>query len=181
MESLRELDVAALARSVLALEGLEPDGVSLQVSVHPRRKVVRLAFRGTEIFEGLRGARWHAQHHLLASQLSLRSGGAVQVYAVIPGELEKVATYGNGRRVGGETLSYDDVELTDAQASDDEAYALLQKSWPLGHLAHVFGLSRDELLGLAGRPGLLIGLDGAEQVDLQEALLPVDPLHLRLG
>lgn len=180
MESLRNLDVVGLARSVLLLEGLEPAAVSLQLSVHPRRKVARLAFRGGPPFEGLAGVRWHAEHHLLASQLSLRSGAAVQAYAVLPGEFEKVVTYGNGRRVGGERLSYDDVDLTEDQASDDQAYALLQRSWPLGHLAHVFGLSRDALLALASRPGLLLGLDGQESVDL-DALLPDATPHLRLG
>ena len=180
VESLRELDVAGLARSVLALEGLEADGVSLQLGIHPRRKVARLAFRGARQFEGLAGARWHATHHLMASQLSLRTGAAVQAYAVLPGELEKVVTYGNGRQVGGETLSYDDVELTDEQASADAAYALLQRSWPLGHLAHVFGLGREELLSLAGRPGLLLSLDGRETIDL-DALLPETAPSLRMG
>src|SRR5690606_2629679 len=148
-----------------------------ELSAHLRRGVVRLAFGGPASLSGEPGARWHAAHHLFASQLSLRGASAVRAYAVVPGAFEKVVTYGDGRSVGGETLDYADVDLPEEALEDDDAFALLQGSWPLGHLAHVFGLTREELLSLAN-PALRLALDGSSGPARLETLLP-DPDGLR--
>ncbi|HLT31738.1 MAG TPA: hypothetical protein VK013_17005 [Myxococcaceae bacterium] len=171
--SFRELELVALARQVLALEGLPQQGIHLELSADLRRGVVRLAFGGPPELSGEAGARWHATHHLLASQLSLRNGAAVRAYALVPDAFEKVVTYGDGRAVGGETLQYADVELPEEALEDDEAFALLQRSWPLGHLAHVFDLTREALLAL-GAPAMRLPLDGSAPETRLDLLLP-DP------
>ena len=181
VESFRGLDVAGLARACLALEGVATRGVSLHVTTHPKRKVVRLAYKGGAIPTGSAGARWHSEHQQLAGQLSLRCGAAVQAYALVAGAFEEVVSYGDGRRVGGERLEYADVDLPEEAMVDDEAFAKLQRTWPLGHLAHVFGLTRELLLGLAGLRGLSIPLDGREGREDLDSLLPGPAPHLRLG
>lgn len=170
----------ALARQVLALEGLPQQDIHLELSADLRRGVVRLAFGGIPELTGEAGARWHATHHLLASQLSLRNGAAVRAYAVVPDAFEQVVSYGDGRAVGGETLNYADVDLPEEALEDDEAFALLQRSWPLGHLAHVFDLTRERLLAL-GNPAMRLALDGSAAETRLDLLLPDPDAALRLA
>lgn len=181
VESFRGLDIAGLARACLALEGVSPRGVCLHVTAHPKRKVVRLAFRGGAIPSGIAGAQWHAEHQQLAAMLSLRCGAAVQAYSLVSGAFEQVVTYGDGRKVGGERLEYADVELSEEAMLDDEAFARVQRSWPLSHLAHVFGLTRELLISLATLRGLSITLEDEVAVDDLDALLPGAAPHLRMG
>jgi hypothetical protein len=55
---------------------------------------------------------------------------------------EAVASFAGGRRVGGDELSYEDVSLDE---DSDEAFAEQQAQWPLGHLACVLGITREDL------------------------------------
>jgi hypothetical protein len=111
--------------------------------------LVRLAFDGPGATAG-----WHAEHHALAQLLSTGQSLAVHAYAVEPYEYELVVAYADGRRVGGERVRYDEVEVSDEEALDDALFAKLQSRWPLGHLAQVVGLTRQELLALRRHPAL---------------------------
>jgi hypothetical protein len=111
--------------------------------------VVRLAYDGPGAT-----ASWHAQHHALAQLLSTGQSLAVHAYTIEPYEYEEVVAYADGRRVGGERVRYDEVEVSDDEALDDALFAKLQSRWPLGHLAQVVGLSRNELLALRKHPAL---------------------------
>ncbi len=147
-------------------EGSPPEG-GLLVTVNRRRKVVRLAFDAPHTY-GRRGARWYAGHHALACSLSRAAGATVHAYVFDPEEYEEVIAYGNGRRVGGERVVYEDVELPEelvvGQGAEDgaqeQAFERLRARWPLGHLAYVFGLTRDELLRLPRAEGVLLPLEG---------------------
>ena len=166
MDSFAGLDLAALAREALLQEGCLPEG-GLLVTVSRRRKVVRLAYDAPHTY-GRRGARWYGEHHALAASLSLAAGATVHSYVFDPEEHEEVIAWGNGRRVGGERVVYEDVELPDelggqggADAQAEAAFERLRSRWPLGHLAHVFGLTREELLRLPRAQGVLLPLEGA--------------------
>jgi hypothetical protein len=145
------------------------------VTVNRRRKVVRLAFVGP-FTVGRQGAHWYAAHHALPRLLSRAANVTVHAYMFDPDEGEEVIAYGNGRRVGGERVVYEDVELPGRPEDVDEAaFARMQERWPVGHLAYVFGLSRKELLRLPqATPGRVLALDGSEQDSAKalEALLP---------
>ncbi len=132
----------------MARLALDEDGAagaleaSLVVSPLPGSRVVRLSFEGPFV-EGRRGARWFAEHHALARLLSLQQNEVVHAYSYDPVATESVATYGNGKRVGGERLSYADAELPDDEGEfSDRAFRALQAKWPLGHLAQVMGFTR---------------------------------------
>lgn len=164
-----------------AREALQLDGASgatgLQVSVNRRRKVVRLAYVAP-FTQGRPGAHWYAAHHALPRLLSRSANSTVQAYVYDPDEGEEVIAYGNGRRVGGERVVYENVELPEGKPEDldEAAFKHMQSRWPLGHLAHVFGLSRSELLKLPlAVPGRVLSLEGslAEADAALEALLPV--------
>lgn len=129
------------------LEGLEGVLPSLHVTVIRRRKVVRLAFQGP-FGPGPGDARWYAQHHALPRLLSLAANATVHAYIYDPEECEEVIAYGNGHRVGGDRVSYSDVELSGEEELDDAAFKRMRARWPMGHLAYVFGLAREELLGM---------------------------------
>ncbi len=116
--------------------------------MNPRRKVVRLAYVGP-FTAGRQGAHWYGAHHALPRLLSRAANVTVHAYFYDPDEGEEVIAYGNGRRVGGERVVYEDVELPGRPEDVDEAaFKHMQARWPLGHLAYVFGLTRQELLRL---------------------------------
>jgi hypothetical protein len=174
LETFEGLELVRLAREALTLElGVLPPGTALRVSVSRRRKVIRLAYEGAH-GEGRLGARWYASHHALPRLLSQAANVTVHAYAFDANQGEEVIGFGNGRQVGGERLVYDDVELPcEPGALDDAAFARLRSRWPLGHLAYIFNLTREELLELphAGA-SLLLSLEGAEATEGLEPLLP---------
>lgn len=172
LETFEGLELVRLAREALALEeGLLGPEACLRVSVSRRRKVIRLAYEGAH---GARGARWYGAHHELPRLLSHAANVTVHAYVFDSSEGEEVIAYGNGRRVGGERLVYEDVELPcEPEELDDVAFAKLRSRWPLGHLAYIFNLTREELLGLPRSPAsLLLGLEGEEAFGRLEALMP---------
>jgi len=140
-----------------------------------RRKVARLAFLGPQA-TGRRGALWYADHHALARMLSRVANATVHVYVYDPEEREQVIAYGNGHRVGGDQVVYEDVELSGEEEQDDAAFTRMRARWPIGHLAYVFGLTREELLGLPrASSGVVLPLDAANAHDAEgrlEVLLP---------
>jgi hypothetical protein len=174
LESLGGLELIRLAREALALDGAT-GATGLHVTVNRRRKVVRLAYVGP-FTAGRQGAHWYAAHHALPRLLSRAANVTVHAYVFDPDEGEEVIAYGNGRRVGGERVVYEDVELPGRPEDvDDAAFKHMQERWPMGHLAYVFGLTRKELLRLPlAVPGRVLALDGSEQdsASALEALLP---------
>ncbi len=158
LESFDQLDLVGLAREALTLDGVEPSGHAITVSAIPKRKVVRISFRGPG-FEGREGARWYDEHRTFAELLSQSVKATVHTYVFDPDELEQVMAYGNGRWVGGERVKYDEVEV-DGEL-DEVQFEQLKARWPLGHLAYVFGVTREELLRLGRQPTAVIPLDGA--------------------
>jgi hypothetical protein len=155
-----DVDVAWLAQvaaHALDDEGQAPDDVALQVTVLGGPGLVRFAWDAPFTY-GRAGARWYLSHHALARRLSEHLKTALHVYVFDPDELEQVMAYGNGRRVGGETLRYVDVELPDDE-DDDAAFERLKAKWPLGHLARVLGVDREELIRLPRQSTVLIELN----------------------
>jgi hypothetical protein len=155
-----DVDVAWLAhvaRHALDEDGQEPFDVGLQVTVLGGPGLVRFAWDAPFTY-GRPGARWYLSHHALARRLSEHLKTALHVYVFDPDELEQVMAYGNGRRVGGETLRYVDVELPDEE-DDDAAFERLKAKWPLGHLARVLGVDREELIRLPRQSTALIDLN----------------------
>lgn len=163
MEALECADLAALARQALALDGVDSRDVGLLVSVIAHRKIVRFAFDAPFTY-GRKGARWYETHHAMARMLSVALGTTLHAYVFDPEELEAVTGYGNGRKVGGEQLRYIDAEWGDDDLDDDQ-FERMKDRWPLGHLAYVFGVSRDELLRLPRAQSLLLPLDGSESME----------------
>lgn len=147
-QHLSTVHLPTLAREALKREKLPSDGTQLVMSRGRGGNVVRLAF---ERSPDLDDAHWYLTHHALAQLLSSGQTLAVQVYVLLPAELEEVVAYADGRRVGGERIRYRDIDLTDEEQEDDRAFEKLQARWPLGHLAQVFGLTRRELLKLYRR------------------------------
>ncbi|XXF80301.1 hypothetical protein P2318_11255 [Myxococcaceae bacterium GXIMD 01537] len=174
LETFAGLDLGRLAREALALDlGATAPGTALCISVSRRRKVIRLAYVGAH--EGGRGgARWYGSHHGLARLLSDEAHVTVHAYLFDPDEGEEVIAYGNGRRVGGERLRYEDVELPcEPEALDDAAFARLRSRWPLGHLAYICNLTREELLALPrSSSSALVDLDALGVGEGLDALLP---------
>ena len=150
-----------LGREALASEGVEADDCGLLVTVIPGHRVVRFAFDGPHTY-GRQGARWYLNHHALARRLSEHLNQTVSAYCFDPEELEQVVSYGNGRRVGGELLKYEDVELADDE-DDDFSFERLKQKWPMGHLARVLGVERDTLIRLPRQCSALIDLAVAAQ------------------
>lgn len=170
LENFDGVDLVALAHQALAEDGAEDAFGSLRITVNARRKLVRLAFEGPGA-QGLDGARWYLQHHAFARLLSSRIRNVVHAYVHDPDELELVVAYGNGRQVGGERLVYADVELPDDfDELDDVAFERLRSRWPLGHLAYVIGIRRDELLSMPRAPGRVISLAERGEHRLDELL-----------
>jgi hypothetical protein len=170
------LDAAAiptLARQALLADGQNPDATGLLVSVH--KEVVRFAYDAPYTY-GRRGAQWYGRYHALAALLSQASGSTVHVYVFDPEELEQVITYGAGRRVGGETLRYEEAEV-DTDDLSEAAFEALRDRWPMAHLGRLLGLSRLELLRLPFARSVLIRLDAEGLPSLeqlwQQAVRPV--------
>jgi hypothetical protein len=174
LETFEGLELVRLAREALTLDvGSLPSGAALRVSVSRRRKVIRLSYEGAHE-EGRLGARWYGTHHALPQLLSRAANVTVHAYVFDANEGEEVIGFGNGRKVGGERLVYEDVDLPcEPGALDDAAFARLRSRWPLGHLAYIFNLTREELLELPRAPArLLLRLDGGEATEGLEPLLP---------
>lgn len=164
LESFEGLDLVGLARQALVLEGVEPAGARLRVGAHRKRRVVHLTLEAPAL-GGAAGARWFSQHPALARLLSGVTDAAVQSWACDPEAFEEVFTWARGRRVGGERLEYSTVDLPPDAETDDAAFERLRRTWPLGHLAHVFGLPREDLLALTRARGLLLPLEEGQGAD----------------
>jgi hypothetical protein len=149
VQHLSSVHLPTLAREALIRDQVTLRPASLRVCHLPRKNLVHLAF---ELPEGLGGAGWYATHHALAQLLSTGQTATVHVYVHLPAELEEVVAYADGHWVGGERLCYADVDASDEETADDALFARLQDTWPLGHLAQVFGVSRQELLALESSP-----------------------------
>ena len=160
---LEGLDLLALARDALLEDGGDPEDCSLLVSAAPGGRVVRLAYDAPHTY-GRQGALWYHNHHALAVRLSERIASTVHSYVLEPDSFEEVMSYGAGRRVGGERLRYEDVQLPELDEDslevglDEQAFEKLKSRWPLGHLARVLGTTRDALLRLPRAPGVLLSL-----------------------
>jgi hypothetical protein len=165
LDGLDGAALPALARQALTTDGQSPEGAGLLVSVH--KQVVRFAYDGPHTY-GRRGARWYGRHHALAALLSKAYPSPVHVYVHDPDEVEQVITYGAGRRVGGETLRYDEVEV-EAEGLSEAAFEEVRARWPMGRLARLLGLTRAELLRLPFARSVLIRLDA-------EVVSSLDPL-----
>lgn len=161
---LDECDSQALvraARQALAMEGLGDDvDAALSVTVMADRKVVRLAFDAPFTY-GRNGAHWYEKHHALARILSRELETTVHAYVLDPDEMEQVDSYGGGRKVGGERLYYEDFDPGDADIDDEHEFEKLKRRWPLGRLAHIFGLSREDLLSMPRAKSALLNIDGS--------------------
>jgi len=148
-------------RQALVAEGLGDNlDAALCVTVMADRKVVRVAFDAPFTY-GRAGARWYEKHHALAKILSRELHTTVHAYVLDPEEMEQVMSYGDGQKVGGERLYYEDFDPGDVDIDDDRAFERVKRRWPLGHLAHVFGLSRKELLSMPRARSVLLNLDGS--------------------
>jgi hypothetical protein len=175
LETFSGLELVRLAREALAMDlGAQAmEGAGLRVSVSSRRKVIRLAYEGVHE-PGRLGAHWYGAHHALPRLLSGAANVTVHAYVLDSREGEEVIGYGNGRRVGGERLVYEDVDLPcEPEDMDDAAFARLRSRWPLGHLAYICNLTREELVALPrASASVLLKLEGSEAGERLEALLP---------
>jgi hypothetical protein len=172
LETFRGLELVRLAREALAQDGASGPLPGLHVSVIRRRKVIRLAFLGLAAAERS-AAHWYAEHHALPRLLSRAANATVHTYVYDPKECEEVIAYGNGHRVGGDRVVYADVELTGEEELDDAAFQRVSARWPLGHLAYVFGLRREELLGMPHAiSSVSLSLDATDAEERLDALLP---------
>lgn len=132
-----------IAREALIEDGQSPDDAALLVTVLGGPRIARFAFDGPFSY-GRAGARWYLTHHALARRLSEHLNVTVHAYAFDPDEVEQVVAYGGGRRVGGEVLRYEDAELP--EDDDDGGFQKAQAKWPLGYVARVLGIRREQLL-----------------------------------
>lgn len=98
----------------------------------------------------------------------------MHAYVYDPAEGEQVIAYGNGHRVGGDEVVYADVEMSGEEELDDAAFTRLRARWPMGHLAYVFGLTREDLLGMPRAvPNRVLPLDVVADAEEQlDVLLP---------
>ncbi len=151
-----------MAQKAVEEDGQSPNDCGLQVTVLGTPGIVRFAYDAPFTY-GRRGARWYLTHHALAKRLSAHLNATVHAYVFDPDELEQVFAYGNGRRVGGELLRYDDAVLPDELEDDEVSFEKLKGKWPLGHLARVLGVAREELIRIPRRPTLLLDLARPEQ------------------
>jgi hypothetical protein len=152
--------LVSLARAALAEDGQRPDECSLLVSLLPKSRIVRFAYDGAHTY-GRKGARWYETHHAFAAGLSREASVTVHAYVLDPDELEQVVAYGGGRNVGGERIKYEDAEL-DEDDFDESAFEKQKQKWPLGHLARVLGVPREELARIHRAKTALLPLDGSE-------------------
>lgn len=168
-EGLRSLDLVELARSALGEEGEDLAEASIQVSLLRSQGVLRVAYDAPFTYGG-RGARWYRDHHAFARLASERAPGTTHVYAIDPDAFEAVGSYAAGRRVGGETVVYDDLEMDFGDGEGSVAVAdfeQMRAKWPIGHLAQIFGVTRDDLLHLPWQDSALLRLRSGER-DVEE-------------
>ncbi|MEW6430479.1 MAG: hypothetical protein AB1730_03125 [Myxococcota bacterium] len=144
-----------LAREALAEDGQAPEDAALLVTVLGGPRIARFAYDGPFTY-GRAGARWYLTHHALARRLSEHLGVTVHAYAFDPDEVEQVVAWAGGRRVGGESLRYEDAELPDDE--DENAFQRAQARWPLGHVARVLGIRREQLLRIPRQATAFIDL-----------------------
>jgi len=168
LEQFGSSELIRLACRALAEDGQGVDSCSLAISRVPRRSVIRLAFDSPHTY-GRRGARWYEEHHALARLLSREFHTTIHAYVLDPEEFEQVVTYASGGKVGGERLDYDEV---DPPAGTDEEFEELNARWPLGYLARILGVTRDDLVKLPRAPSALLELDGASPQGTLADLLP---------
>ncbi len=173
LESFLGLGLVRLAREALVSDGVLGGPDALRVSVHRRRKLVRLAYEGSSNAQR-QDARWYGEHHALARVLSRAANATVHAYVFAPDSHEEVIAYGNGRRVGGDKLVYEDVDLpAETGEMDEAAFSQMSSRWPLGHLAYVFGLKREDLLRLPRiTTSRVLSLDAVDAEAQLEELLP---------
>lgn len=150
-----------VAKEAAIEDGADASDSGLLVTVLPGPRVVRFAYDGAHTY-GRAGALWYLAHHALARRLSQHLSVTVHAYAFDPNELEAVCSYGNGRKVGGESLKYEDAELPEDEDDDELDFQRLKKKWPMGHLAKVLGVEREELIRLPRQETAL--LDFSRQV-----------------
>jgi hypothetical protein len=176
LEELDTSELVCLAREALVEDGVEPSDCSLLVSALERPRVLRLAYDGPHTY-GRRGARWYETHHALARRLSTQLGSVVHAYVFDPDELEQVVGFGGGRKVGGERMRYEDAELPDEEDAelDEASFEKLKTRWPLGHLAKVLGVPREELVRIARAPAALLDLNGSTAPGRVAELFPLAP------
>ncbi|HEY8205997.1 MAG TPA: hypothetical protein VIG99_00855 [Myxococcaceae bacterium] len=159
-EGLRSLDLVELARSALGVEGEDPAESSIQVSVLRSQGVLRVAYDAPFTY-GRRGALWYRDHHAFARLASELAPGTAHAYAIDADIFEAVISYAAGRKVGGETVVYDDLEM---DFGDDEEslkvtdFEQMRARWPIGHLGQIFGVTRDDLLHLPWHESVLLKL-----------------------
>jgi hypothetical protein len=176
-EGLSSRELAELAQEALSIEGLDPMETSLQVSVLPSQRVMRVAYDAPFTY-GRRGARWYRDHHAFARLASRKIQGAIHAYAIDPSVFEAVFSFGNGRRVGGESFRYEEAEM-DFEEEDEASFEKMREKWPLGHLAKVFGVSRQVLLRLPWHESALWPL--GQIPDLRDGEQILAPLLRRTG
>jgi len=169
LEQLESSELIRLACQALAEDGQGVHSCSLAVSKVPRRSVIRLAFDSPHTY-GRRGARWYEEHHALARLLSRELHTTIHAYVLDPEEFEQVVTYAGGGKVGGERLEYDQVD--DPIDGSDEEFAELNARWPLGYLARILGVTREDLVKLPRAPSALLQLDRASPQGTLADLLP---------
>ena len=145
-----------LARAALEEDGQSHDDVGLQLTMLGGPRILRIAFDAPFTY-GRAGACWYLSHHALARKLSAHLSVTIHSYVFDPDEIEQVTSYGNGRCVGGEFLRYADAELPDDD-EDETSFVRLKAKWPLGHLARVLGVAREELIRLPRQATALIDL-----------------------
>ncbi len=173
-----DVDVAWLqnvARLALDEDGQSADDTGLLVTLMGGPRIVRFAWDGAFTY-GRAGARWYLTHHALARRLSEHLRVTVHAYAFDPDEVEQVVAFADGRRVGGELLRYEDAELPEGD-DEEAAFQRLQASWPLGHLARVMGIAREELLRIPRQTTALIELGQSVEPRPLWQVLP-EPMRL---
>jgi len=171
-EGLGGVPLQRLGRTALQADGQPAEAAALLVSVDSARKLVRLAYDGPHTY-GPAGAQWYREHQALAAALSSAFEATVHAYAFDPDRFEAVTAYGAGAPVGGETLVYEERDL-DVEDLSDEEFERLRDSWPMGRLARLLGLTREELLRLPYAPSALLPLEGPD-VDLASLLAQAAP------
>src|SRR5262249_36900444 len=162
--------LVGLAREALVEDGCGGGSCSLSISRVPRKKVVRLAYDSPHTY-GRRGALWYQQHHALARLLSSRFSTRVHASVLDPEESETVVPDASGNSVGGEALHYEDVDGL-LETADDEAFEAIKSRWPLGYLAQILGVNREDLVRLPRSPSSLLELEGEAPHGQLASILP---------
>ncbi len=168
-ESLAGIDLQAVARASLESDGVAEPSSGLFICRDVDTRLLRLAYDGPHTY-GPAGADWYRSHHALARALSVALPMTVHAYAFDPDRFEAVAAYAGGAVVGGETLVYEALDL-EVEELSEAAFEAERQRWPMGRLARLFGLTREELLRLPYAEGTLLSLQGVS-VDVASVLPP---------